>query len=233
MSRILVITHPGGGTSGVFAESAQQNGHELEEWSPAAGGEPARPLSGYDALVVLGGDQNVCELGRFPYLESEIELIAGWLDGGRPLLGVCLGAQLLAQAAGGEVVRGPQPELGWHDVTLTEDGLADPLLGFGSQPLSTFQWHDYVAQPPANAVLLAQSAICLQAFRVGSAWGVQYHPEVTHAIVEGWIDDTHEAAGRDEPARDPALAFGDLSVRLAPWMAYGRELFARFAAQAV
>lgn len=228
MTRVLVITHPGGGTSGVFAQAARAGGPALEEWSPAGGGAPPRGLHEYAALVVLGGDQNVCERDRHPYLEEELDVIAHWLDGGRPLLGVCLGAQLLAHAAGGEVVRADTPELGWYDVTLTDEGDGDPVLGFGPQPLRAFQWHGYVARPPRGAALLAHSAACLQAFRVGSAWGVQYHPEVTREIVDGWIEETR-ASGDDE--RDPRAAFGDLSAELAPWMAYGRELFARWAGQ--
>jgi GMP synthase (glutamine-hydrolysing) len=228
MTRVLVVTHPGGGTSGVFAQAAAAGGQRLEEWSPAGGGSPAHALEDYDALVVLGGDQNVCERDRLPYLEEELDLIARWLDGGRPLLGVCLGAQLLAHAAGGAVVRAEEPELGWYDVTLTAAGHEDPVLGFGPQPLRAFQWHSYVARPPDGASLLARSDGCLQAFRSGAAWGVQYHPEVTREIVDEWIDETR--ADGDGP--DPAAAFGDLSATLAPWTAYGRELFARWAAQA-
>ena len=229
MSRILAITHPGGGTCGVFAQAAREGGHLLEEWSPAGGTAPPRPLPEYDALVVLGGDQNVCELDRYPYLETELKLIADWIAGGRPLLGVCLGAQLLAQAAGGAVVRAPEPELGWYDTALSEAGRDDPVLGFAGPVVSTFQWHDYVAQPPPGAAVLARSAGCLQAFRIGRAWGVQFHPEVTRAIVDGWIEETRASAGGGP---DAAAAFGDLSARLPPWERYGRELFARFAAQA-
>ena len=104
------------------------------------------------------------------------------------------------------------------------------MLGFGPQPLRAFQWHSYVARPPQGAALLARSEACLQAFRVGAAWGVQYHPEVTREIVDGWIEETRATAS-DEDGRDPEAAFGDLSATLEPWMAYGRELFARWAAQ--
>lgn len=227
MARILAITHPGGGTSGVFAQSAREHGHAIEEWSPALAPDPPRPRSDYAALVVLGGDQNTCERDRYPYLTAELEFMGEWLAGGRPLLGVCLGAQLLAEAAGGDVVRASEPELGWYEVSLTSAGCEDPLVGFGSPCFDAFQWHSYFARPPAGAAELARSAAGLQAFRLGSAWGVQFHPEVTRAIVEGWIEDSR--SGGDA---EPGAAFGDLSGRLEPWMAYGRELFARFAALA-
>lgn len=225
MGRILAITHPGGGTSGVFADAALEHGDTIDEWSPALEPDAARALDDYRSLVVLGGDQNVCELERYPYLSVEIELIGEWLASGRPLLGVCLGAQLLAHVAGGDVVAAHEPELGWYDVELTAEGRADPVLGFGAARFSSLQWHSYAAQPPACAAVLARNDACVQAFRIGSAWGVQYHPEVTTAIIDGWIADA-----RTSGEGDPVPAFGDLSARLSPWMAYGRELFARFAA---
>jgi GMP synthase (glutamine-hydrolysing) len=227
MARVLAIAHPGGGHSGVFAESAAANDHAIEEWTPALEPEPPRAAGEYDALVVLGGEQNVCEQDRFPYLTAEIAFIRGWLMGGRPLLGVCLGAQLLAEASGGSVARSEPRELGWYDVELTDTGRADPVLGFGAPRFSAFEWHSFEACPPDGSDELARSPTALQAFRLGSAWGVQYHPEVNESIVEGWI-----AESRDDGDHVPAEAFADLSETLQPWKAYGRELFARFAAQA-
>jgi GMP synthase-like glutamine amidotransferase len=227
MARVLTIAHPGGGDSGVFAEAAAAERHEIEEWTPALSPAPPRAPGEYDALVVLGGEQNVCEQDVYPYLVSELEFISAWIEGERPLLGVCLGAQLLAEAAGGTVVRSAPRELGWYDVELTAAGSDDSVLGFGAPRFSAFEWHDYEAQPPPGATALARSATSLQAFRLGSAWGVQFHPEVTREIVEEWI-----AESRDGGDDAPAGAFADLSSRLQPWMAYGRELFSRFAAQA-
>ena len=227
MAGVLAILHPGGGFPGVFAQAAAQAGHEIEEWTPAIAPGPPRPPAEYDALLVLGGEQNVCEQDRYPYLTEEIAFIRDWLGGGRPLFGVCLGAQLLAEATGGSVIRSEPPELGWYDVDLSADGERDAVLGFGSPTFSALQWHSYEALPPQGAALLARSAGSLQAFRIGNAWGVQFHPEVTAEIVEGWIEESREAGDVT-----PAEVFADLSPRLEPWMAYGRELFARFAALA-
>ena len=188
-ARILVITHPDGGTSGVFAQAAAAAGHALDEWSVAGGGRPAAEPEDYDALVVLGGGQNVAERDRLSFLSAELGLIADWHASGRPLLGVCLGAQLLAQATGGAVVRLERPEIGWFDVERLAAGAADPLLGPGGPVIRSYQWHSYAVDLPPGAVALARNRACVQAYRTGNSWGVQFHPEVTAQIVEEWIDD--------------------------------------------
>ncbi|MCU0313044.1 MAG: type 1 glutamine amidotransferase [Solirubrobacteraceae bacterium] len=232
MARILAITHPGGGTSGVFHDGAARAGAALEEWCPAHAPEPPAPLHAYAALLVLGGDQNVAEQDRFPYLTGELELLAAWLESGRPAFGVCLGAQLIAAAGGGEVVRAPERELGWLEVELLPAGREDPVLGFGAPAFTAFQWHSWAVEPPPGAVALAASPVCLQAFRLGAAWGVQYHPEVTAAILEDWIADLHGEAG--DPLtreRDAAAIRAGMAPHLERWNAYGTELFRRFAAR--
>lgn len=230
MARILAITHPDGGTAGVFADAARDTGHDLHEWSVAAGGRPPAELGAYAGLVVLGGGQNVAERDRFPYLAGELELIADWHAGGRPLLGVCLGAQLLAHATGGDVVRVPRPEIGWFDVERLPAGDEDPLLGFGDGVVRAYQWHSYGVAPPPGAVELARSEVCVQAFRVGGSWGVQFHPEVTGAIVDGWIDDWRADDDAVAMGFDPARARAEAARELPVWSDYGRALFGRFCA---
>lgn len=234
MARILAITHPGGGTSGVFAAGAAKAGHELEEWTAAQAPEPPRPLGSYAGLLVLGGDQNVGEQERFPYLTGEIALLRDWLGAGRPAFGVCLGAQLIAQAGGGAVVRAGERELGWLEVTLTPAGRTDPVLGFGPERMTAFQWHSYAVEAPPGATLLATSAVCDQAFRLGESWAVQYHPEVDALILADWIADLRAGAPRGDAAareRDAAAIEAGISEHLAAWNAYGLELFRRFAAR--
>lgn len=228
MARILVIAHPGGGTAGVFAEAAATAGHDLEAWSPAGEDAPPRPLAEYAALVVLGGGQNVAEQARFPYLTREAGLIADWHASGRPLLGVCLGAQLLAQATGGAVTRAARPEIGWFEVERLPAGDADPLLGFGAPRVLAYQWHSYAAQLPPGAVELARSPACPQAFRLGDSWGVQFHPEVTPAIVAEWTDDWRADPDAVAQRFDAELALAEAERNLPAWAAYGRELFGRF-----
>ena len=231
MRPILCICHPGGGTSGVFHLGAADAGCVIEEWTPAELPEPPRPLEEYAGLIVLGGDQNVGEQDLHPYHTSELVLLRDWLPGGRPVLGVCLGAQLLAEAAGGAVVRASERELGWLDVELLAAAADDPLLGFAPERVTALQWHSYAVEPPPGATVLAASPVCPQAFRLGDAWGVQFHPEVDAAILRGWLGDLDIALR--EQAADAAVLQAGVAAHMQPWNAFGRELSRRFAARLI
>lgn len=231
MTRILCICHPGGGTSGVFHAGAADAACVIEEWTPAEARQPPRPLEDYAALIVLGGDQNVCEQDRYPYLTDELALLRDWLPGGRPVLGVCLGAQLLAQAAGGEVVRATSRELGWLDVDVLPAAATDPLLAFAPARVTALQWHTYAVEPPPGATLLASSPVCPQAFRLGDAWGVQFHPEVDAAILAGWLGDLDPEVR--EEAADAAVLRAGVAAHMDTWNAFGRELSRRFAGRLI
>ena len=118
MAEVLAIAHPDGGTVGVLAEAAPEQSLAIEHWIPAEGGEPQRPLDQYSGLVVLGGDENIDQVDRYPYLEREYEIVNDWIEAGRPLFGVCLGAQMIAHVSGGSVFKASEREFGWED----EDG---------------------------------------------------------------------------------------------------------------
>jgi GMP synthase (glutamine-hydrolysing) len=229
MTRLLAICHPGGGTSGVFHAGAREAGCVIEEWTPAEALDPPRPLDEYAGLIVLGGDQNVCEQDRYPYLTGELSLLRRWLPSGRPMLGVCLGAQLLAEAAGGRVVRARRRELGWLDVDLLPAAGSDPVLGFAPSRVTALQWHSYAVEPPTGATVLASSPVCAQAYRLGEAWGVQFHPEVDTAILGAWLMDLDP--GVPEQARDAHILAAGVPENLDDWNAFGHELLRRFAAR--
>ena len=226
MKRVLAICHPGGGTSGVFHLGAADASCVIEEWTPALVADPPRGLDEYAGLVVLGGDQNVCEQDRFPYLTRELELIERWLADERPLLGVCLGAQLLAQAAGGSVAPACSRELGWLEVELLPEASSDPLLAFSPRRITAMQWHSYSVELPQGAQALASSPVCVQAFRLGGSWGVQFHPEVDEAVLDEWIADLR--GGSAAQVRDARTLEAGMPGHLAAWNAFGRELFRRF-----
>jgi GMP synthase-like glutamine amidotransferase len=224
--RILSVLHPGGGTSGLLRDAAAAGGHELVEWTPGDGEELPGALGDFDGVAVFGGGMNVTDQERLPWLTGEIELLRDALAAGLPMIGVCLGAQLLTEAAGGEVYRVDAPEIGWLEVERLPAGDADPVLAALPERFTAFQWHSYACRLPAGAVELASSPVCPQAFVLGdTAWGVQFHPEVTPEILEEWFDDIDSDPDAVRLGLDPDAAKAEIPERIGPWNAIGRELF--------
>src|SRR3954453_3386906 len=189
--RALAIVHQPDAGPGVFAEEMRARGVELDEWALSERGTgPPREIADYDAVLTFGGAMHSDQEDRHPWLRFEKDFLAAMLDDGMPVLAVCLGSQLLADAAGGSARRASEPEIGWREVELTEEGAADPVIGPLAPRFTGFQWHSYEALPPEGAAILARSPVCAQAYRVGDvAWGIQFHAEVSAADTEVWIDD--------------------------------------------
>jgi GMP synthase (glutamine-hydrolysing) len=227
--RVLGVRHPGGGTCGLLEECCDAGGHELVEWSPGAGEPMPAPPAEFDAVAVFGGGMNVRDAERLPWMRAEIELLRDVLQERVPVLGVCLGAQLLAAASGAEVRRSPSPEIGWFDVARTPEGELDPLFGRLPARFLAYEWHSYAFAMPAGSVMLAYSAACPQAFRLGEhAWGVQFHPEVVPEIVREWALDYESDADAIAMGFDPPAHIAEAAERLPAWMEIGRTLFGSF-----
>jgi GMP synthase (glutamine-hydrolysing) len=221
--RLLGIIHGEEVRAGVFADPVRERGHELEEWSIALRPAPSRPLESYDAVMVFGGSMHADEEATHPWLRHEEELLRRLLDARVPVLGVCLGGQLVAKAAGAWVGRAAEPEIGWHPVELTPAAARDPLFARLPQRFEALQWHYYAFDLPNGAIELARSPVCPQAFRLGElAWAVQFHPEITLRMVEDWLDEPEEA-----PLDREALQ-RETRARIAEWNAIGRELCTGF-----
>ena len=143
-----------------------------------------------------------------PWLRDETVWLQDVLARRVPVLGICLGVQLLARAAGSWVGPLEEPEIGWYGAELTDAGAADPVLGALPRSFEAFQWHYYTYGTPAGAVELARSPACTQAFRLGdTCWGVQFHPEVTRTQLDGWLArHRRPAAGPGAPPRRDSLA---------------------------
>jgi GMP synthase (glutamine-hydrolysing) len=179
-------------------------------WEGDLDGMRARDFGG---IVPLGGSMQAWDEGRLPYLGRERELLREAVDEGVPVLGICLGGQLLARALGADVRPAERPEVGWLEVQATPEATADPLLAHLLEPVGVYQWHLDVFDVPDGAVQLARSEQSEhQAFRYGErAWGLQFHPEVDLPLYLGWIQNYPGAPARmglDPDALEAAIAAG-------------------------
>jgi GMP synthase-like glutamine amidotransferase len=165
---------------------AAARGHRLAVTPLYAGVVPPRPAD-FDWLVVMGGPMGVGDEAQYPWLAAEKVLIREAIAAGKTVVGVCLGAQLIAEVLGGRVYRNREREIGWMPIQLTEAGRASPLFGFLPPVLPVFHWHGDTFDLPPGAVHLARSDACEhQAFLVGGrALGLQFHLESTAASVAG------------------------------------------------
>jgi GMP synthase-like glutamine amidotransferase len=188
---ILFIKHvdiEGPETLGVhFAEA----GYTIGTCDLHRGGKLPGELSGLDAVISLGGPMNVYEEKEYPFLADEDVFLKKVIAGKVPFLGICLGSQLLAKAAGGRVVRSPQREIGWYTIEMTPAGRRDPLFAGLPSPWEVYQWHGDMCEPLNGEAVLASSARCpVQAIRAGTrAYGLQFHAEITERSIREWSAD--------------------------------------------
>jgi len=143
----------------------------------------------YDAIIILGGPMAAYD--NLPYLQREKELIKDAIKSDTPILGICLGSQLIAQAAGGKVYKGKKKEIGWHTVYLTPASRKDIFRGVTDNKIKVFQWHGDTYDLPANANIMAYSDLYPQAFRIGCAVGLQFHLEVEKRMIQKWMQEYH------------------------------------------
>ncbi|HEY7195660.1 MAG TPA: type 1 glutamine amidotransferase [Gaiellaceae bacterium] len=231
--RVLSVIHGPDGHAGVFGDVVREAGHELEEACYALEQPPAHALGEYDAAMVFGGSMNTHEEDSHPWLRPEKAAIGELLDAGAPLLGVCLGCQLIADAAGGTVIRVSTPEIGWYDVELTEAGSRDPVFGTLPERFPSYQWHSYAVTLPEGAAVVARSPVCIQGYRLGeSVWGMQFHAEVTQAMAEVWISHWERDPAAVAAAFDPDAAKAELARRVGEWNRIGRALAGAWLAHA-
>jgi GMP synthase-like glutamine amidotransferase len=212
--RIVSVVHGSEARTELFAPAIAAAGHELEEWSfPDRGAPPA----GYDAALVFGGAMHADQERAHPWILEELRWLERLLADGTPTLGICLGAQLLSRAAGSWVapLEGG-PEIGFVPVRRVA---GDPVLDALPPRFDAFQWHHYTYGVPDGAVELFRSDRCTQGFRLGDAcWAVQFHPEVTAAQLEVWIEDP------DDPPADPAALRASIAAGIDRWNELGIAL---------
>jgi GMP synthase-like glutamine amidotransferase len=188
MMKIHYLQHEPEEGPGGIASWAAARGHTLAG-SRLPAGDAAPSLDDADLLVVLGGGMSASDDARHPWLAQERRLIREQIDGGRGVLGICLGAQILAQVLGAAVTRAPEPEIGWFPVRKTAEGEAMALFDGFPSTAEVFHWHGDTFALPPGAVRIAESKGCAnQAFAFGSrVAGVQFHPEMTPAIARAIV----------------------------------------------
>lgn len=222
--RVLAVVHGPLVGPELFSEEIEAGGHELVEWEISAGGEPPGAC---DAVLVLGGHQNVGEERAHPWLEREYGLLRGWVRSRTPLLGICLGAQTLAHAFGSRVALARERQAGFRAAELTAAGRHDSVLGVLPDRFAALFANRYAFELPTEAVALVTTDSGPQGFRIGErAWGLQFHPEARVAQVVSWWRDA------DDLPRPLATLERELAAGIDEWHRLGRDLCRAFLAAA-
>jgi GMP synthase (glutamine-hydrolysing) len=210
MKPITILQHEPDDPPGSIAAALQGLGMPFEVRRLDKGDElPAWPHE-TAGLIVMGGAMQPTQTRDFPFLEAEVRLMRRILHEGGPLWGICLGAELLTLAAGGDVYKLKRPEMGWVSIEKVVD---DPLLRGVSSPFVAFAWHSRACRLPSTAHLVAERQGSVQVFRAGGrAWATQFHPEIDADLAPHWVVDAvkdHPECGRGfaEELREQTEAF--------------------------
>lgn len=224
MADVLVLQHAAQENLGSIATVLSYRRHGVR-YVQAHAGDVVPPRLEADGLIVMGGPQSVYEHERHPWITDELRLINDALDAQKPVLGVCLGSQLLASALGAKVYPGRQKELGWYPVQLHPDMHRDPLFGDIGRTFTAFHWHGDVFDLPRGAASLGHSAMTLhQGFRFGhNAYGLLFHLEATAELITSMLGAF--AAEVKAAGADPASIVADAPKHLPELQKLGAGIF--------
>jgi GMP synthase (glutamine-hydrolysing) len=217
----LILRHTQVEGPGLLANVLRELGVQHRALDLPRGEPPPRDLRGIGGLIVLGGPMAAYEAQRYPFLATEAGLIERAMTAGRPVLGICLGAQLIAQVLGARVYPGERREVGWAPVTLTDDGRDDPLFAGCDPNLTVFHLHGDTYELPPDAHNLARSAVYeQQAFRLSDlVYGFQFHLEFTETIIGRLASEADSRRYLTEAGADPQKLVAETPAhvrRLAP-----------------
>ena len=187
--RALILQNASGEGPGILGDILLQRGWVIRRVRLHRNERIPSNWQDHDLLMIMGGPMNVYEEARYPYLAHETSVIQNALRSEMPTLGFCLGAQLMAKAAGAKVKRGRQREIGWYRVCLTAQGIEDPLLRFFPLEFTVFQWHGDTFDLPEDGVgVVSSENYPNQAMRLGSlSYGFQFHIEVSEEMINQWL----------------------------------------------
>jgi GMP synthase (glutamine-hydrolysing) len=230
--KILVFQHVPYEPLGTLDPLLKESGFRIRYVNFGRNPDQHPVLDKYAALIVLGGPMNSDQIDTYPNLQAEVELIREAADRDMSVLGICLGAQLLAKALGGSVSRNPVREIGWYDVELTPEGADDPVLSTFAQQQQVFQWHEDGITLPDDCVHLARSpASEVQAFRHGEhVYGFQFHLEVDSSLIERWltVPDNQPILEAERGNVVPDEVRAQTSERIAGLQTLSRQTFGRW-----
>lgn len=227
MPQVLIVQHVACESAGTIELVLTEKRVRFEYVRPFLGELVPRSIEHWDALVVMGGPMGVYEQEQYPHLRDEIDLIRDACTRETPVLGICLGSQLLASALGARVAPGPRKEIGWYEVTLSDAAALDPLLRDAPRTFTALHWHGDVFELPLEAVSLASSELTrVQAFRWRNAYGILFHLETTVRLLDGMLDAFRDELAQEQLSADAIRA--DARKHLPQISGIGRTVFSNW-----
>ncbi len=231
---IAIIRHigvEGPGTIGDVLESRGLSCTFIDAWKDPI----PQNADGFAAVVILGGPMGVYEQDVYPFLRPELSFIRNTHEAQIPVIGICLGSQMVAQALGGRVYKGGTKEIGWYNVHCMPGAAGDRLFGTvcardgSSEGIKVFQWHGDTFDLPDGAVVLAGSALYRnQAFRMGNSYGLQFHVEVRETDIRNWIHEYKAELATLKATVDPEVILRDTALYVHRLNEMSREIFSAF-----
>ena len=194
MNNVLVIQNASSEGLGLFRQLLESDGYVIETIQAK---QEKIPSKRYSLLIILGAPESVND--NLGYLSAEMDLIQNYVNNGIPVLGVCLGSQLIAKSLGASVYHGTKKEIGFfHDLKLDNENISDLFHGF-KNPFTVFHWHEETFTLPQNAIRLVHSNdYPNQAFKIGTAVGLQFHLEVDESMINSWLASTHHISQNEK-----------------------------------
>ena len=237
MSRVLVLQHVESEGLGIINKAVKQRGIQTDFIRIFKNDRIPRSLEGYNGLIILGGPMGVYEEDIYPFIKDEITLIKSAVKDDTPILGICLGAQMLARAAGADVYKGKgkKKEIGWYKIKLSDEGKRDSLFIGLPDEFMVFQWHgdtfdlgtDLKSVP--NKRLAFSKLFPNQIIKVGkNAYGLQFHLEVTEDMIKNWIDVNDRELASVNAYINPKNIINETANHIKTIHKYGEIVFLRF-----